>query len=90
MQYDKVDIEGRNRHTTALRGGGTRGAGASAPPISGLGALPLQYWTMIEENSLKFSCFQVEILVYGVAVDSIDTHCRDYLCACCSGYFCHS
>ena len=34
-------------------------------------------------------CLQVEILVDGVTVDSIDTHCHDRLCACCSTYFCH-
>ena len=30
---------------------------------------------------------QVKILMGGVAVDLLDTHCRDHLCACCSGYY---
>ena len=32
---------------------------------------------------------QVEIILDGVAVDSLDTRCCDHLCACCSGYFGH-
>ena len=67
--------EGRNR----ARKGGTGPGGP--PPISGLGlwpGLPI----------LDDDCLQVEILVImnGVAVDSLDIHCCDHLCACCSGY----
>ena len=52
----------------------------------GIGASPLQYWmlcngtsfqrTMIEENTLKFCCLQVEIILDGVAIDSLDSHCQ--------------
>ena len=44
---------------------------------------------MIEENTTE------ELLLAGRnnrlddgAVDSLDTHCRDHLYACCSDYFC--
>ena len=42
-----------------------------------------------QRNTLEVCCLQVEKLSDGVAVDSLDTHCCDRLCACSSGYFCH-
>ena len=64
--------------------------GRAATPF-GIGALPLPSWIIIEEILWKFCCLKVEILLNGVAVDSLDTctHCCDHLYSCCCGYLCY-
>ena len=70
------------------------GTGGVAPLqlILGLGSITPPILNDHRKILSRFCCLQVEIILDGVAVDSLDTHCCDHLCAyvCCSGYFCQT
>ena len=77
-------------HQLQLQGRRNRGeVGLPDPPILGLESIAP---SILDDDRRKYFAtlfLQVEIIVDGVAVDSLETHCHGHLCACCSGYFCH-